>query len=98
MAIEEDNFENAYPKTFNYLLNFKEHLVEKKMRYKTNPKYWYSLHRSREISLFEQDYLITPQLQNYPSFTVKETNVYADAGGYLLLPKKMYNSLELLSI
>ena len=98
VAIEEDNFENVYPKTFNYLLNFKEHLVEKKIRYKTNPKYWYSLHRSREISLFEQDYLITPQLQNYPSFTVKETNVYADAGGYLLLPKKIYNSLELLPI
>lgn len=98
VAIEEDNFENLYPKTFNYLLNFKEHLVEKKIRYKTNPKYWYSLHRSREISLFEQNYLITPQLQNYPSFTVKETNVYADAGGYLLLPKKMYNSLELLPI
>ena len=98
VAIDEDNFESLYPKTFNYLLNFKEHLVEKKIRYKTNPKYWYSLHRSREISLFEQDYLITPQLQNYPSFTVKETNVYADAGGYLLLPKKMYNSLELLPI
>lgn len=98
VAIEEDNFENLYPKTFNYLLNFKEHLVEKKIRYKTNPKYWYSLHRPREISLFEQDYLITPQLQNYPSFTVKETNVYADAGGYLLLPNKIYNSLELLPI
>ena len=98
VAIEEDIFENLYPKTFNYLLNFKEYLVEKKIRYKTNPKYWYSLHRSREISLFEQDYLITPQLQNYPSFTIKETNVYADAGGYLLLPKKMYNSLELLPI
>ena len=63
-----------------------------------SPKYWYSLHRAREISLFEQDYLITPQLQNHPSFTVKETSVYADAGGYLVLPKKMYNSLELLPI
>ncbi|MBZ9779854.1 N-6 DNA methylase [Psychroflexus sp. CAK8W] len=98
IPIEEVDFRNNFPKTYAYLTNFRDHLTDKKIRYKTNPKYWYSLHRAREISIFEKDYLITPQLQNYPNFTVKETNVYADAGGYLIVPKKDLNPLDLLVI
>jgi hypothetical protein len=98
IALAENVLEIQYPKAYKYLLNFKESLIEKKIRYKTNPKQWYSLHRSREISLFEKDYIITPQLQNHPSFTIKETNVYADAGGYLIIPKKQYSPLDFLPI
>ena len=95
---EPSEFSENFPLTESYLNNFKDILITKKIRYKTNPKYWYSLHRAREINLFEKDYIITPQLQNYPSFTIKETDVYADAGGYLLLPKIEYNVLELLPV
>ncbi|WP_405326414.1 Eco57I restriction-modification methylase domain-containing protein [Leeuwenhoekiella sp. LLG6367-2.1] len=84
--IEEEVLQNEFPLTYGYLLNFKDPLIKKKIRYKTNSDYWYSLHRSREISVFERDYIITPQLQNKPSFTIKKTDVYADAGGYLLIP------------
>ena len=98
IPLEEDEFKSKNPLTYEYLENFKEHLISKKVRYKTNPKYWYSLHRSREISIFEKEYIITPQLQNFPSFTIKETDVYADAGGYLLLPKKEINFNGLLAI
>ncbi len=96
--IELDEMSSIYPLTEKYLLHFKDDLIAKKIRYKTNPTYWYSLHRSREIALFEQDYIITPQLQNNPSFTIKETDVYADAGGYLLLPKEEFSVKSLLPI
>ena len=98
LPFEEDELKLNFPKTYSYLLNFQEHLTQKKIKYKTNPKYWYSLHRSREIMIFEKDYLITPQLQNYPNFTVKETSVYADAGGYLIVPKQGYDPLDLLAV
>jgi hypothetical protein len=55
------------------MLPYKEELIEKKIRYKTNPTAWYSLHRSREISLFEQEKIITPEI----SFG---TNMTLDSG------------------
>ncbi|WP_299398668.1 N-6 DNA methylase [uncultured Gelidibacter sp.] len=98
VPLEPDEFRDKFPLTNDYLLNFKESLVEKKVRYKTNPTFWYSLHRAREINLFEKDYIITPQLQNLPSFTKKETDVYADAGGYLVLLKEGFTSNSILPI
>ncbi|OCB77244.1 Eco57I restriction-modification methylase domain-containing protein [Flavobacterium crassostreae] len=98
VPFEPEEFTNQFPLTEKYLSNFKQNLIDKKTRYKTNPKYWYSLHRSREIELFEKDYIITPQLQNIPSFTNKETDVYADAGGYLVLLKPEYKAADYLPI
>jgi len=85
---EEDTFKIKYPLTYEYLLNFKEHLIAKKIKYKTNPKYWYSLHRSREISILEAKKIITPQLQNNPNFTYDMNQTYSDAGGYNLIRNK----------
>ncbi|HRP60885.1 MAG TPA: Eco57I restriction-modification methylase domain-containing protein, partial [Vicingus sp.] len=61
IPFEEEFFKEKYPLAYNYILPFKEELIEKKIRYKTNPKAWYSLHRSREISLFEQEKIVTPE-------------------------------------
>ena len=98
IPLEPEDFELNYPLAFAYLSNFKNNLIEKKIRYKTSPKYWYSLHRSREISIFEKEYIITPQLQNVPSFTVKENTVVPDAGGYIIVPKIEYNYLSVLAV
>lgn len=48
----EKEMQVLFPKAYSYLLPFKEELVAKKIKYKTNPTYWYSLHRSRDISMF----------------------------------------------
>jgi adenine-specific DNA-methyltransferase len=85
---EEDFLKTNFPLAYEYILNFKNELVEKKKKYKTNPSYWYSLHRSREGFIFETPKLITPQLQNHPSFTLDNNKFYADAGGYIILHKK----------
>lgn len=90
---EEDVLKETFPLAYNYLLNFQENLVEKKVKYKTNVKYWYSLHRARELSLFEQMKIITPQMQNCPHFTI-DTNgefLVKDAGYSLI---KKYNIKE----
>jgi len=94
----EDYFKNNYPLAFGYLKQFKDELIKKKLKYKTNSTYWYSLHRSREIKLFESDYLITPQLQNVPSFTINEDKFYSDAGGYMISGLKNIKAKLLLGI
>lgn len=89
--IEEIELMESYPLAYEYISNFKEYLIEKKIKYKTNPSYWYSLHRAREKYIFESDKIITPQLQNYPNFTLDTKKFYPDAGGYLLIKKKTIN-------
>lgn len=63
-VMKEELLESSYPLTYSYLSNFKETLVAKKIKYKTNPKYWYSLHNSRDMSLFVEKKIITPYLAN----------------------------------
>jgi len=99
IPIEEEELQLKFPLTFKYLSNFKKDLIEKKIRYKTNPHYWYSLHRARELSIFEKDYILTPQLQNIPSFCLKENVVVVpDAGGYIIVPKSNYNLYNMLAV
>lgn len=89
--MEEETLSKNFPRAYDYILNFKSTLIEKKTKYKTNAKYWYSLHRSREQYIFENEKIITPQLQNKPSFTIDKNKFYADAGGYMILNKKPIN-------
>lgn len=102
VPLEEDEFRSTYPKTFSYLYNFKEYLIKKKKSYKTNAKYWYSLHRSRELDkLTKKNKIITPQLQNKSSFTLDiDGNFIPDAGGYIVAPSNEFETLSkgLLSI
>ncbi len=86
-AYSEAELRVRFPKAFHYIKLFKEHLIAKKIQYKTNPDLWFSLHRSREMSIFEHPKILTPQLQNYPSFTFDVHRWYTDAGGYSLVLK-----------
>ncbi len=85
--IEEEVLKVRYPLAYKYIINFKEYLIDKKIKYKTNPQYWYSLHRARDMKIFEQTKIITPQLQNYPHFSLDKNKFYPDAGGYSLILK-----------
>jgi type I restriction-modification system DNA methylase subunit len=60
--LEEEDFKRQFPLAYNYLEEYKPLLTERKINYKTNPKYWYSLHRSREIEMFNQEKIITPEI------------------------------------
>lgn len=95
VPLEEDEFRYKYPKAYNYIYNFKEELIAKKIKYKTNPKYWYSLHRARKKSILDSRKIITPQLQNYSNFAYDFESKYPDAGGYMLIIKDEYRKDEL---
>lgn len=90
VIIPEHELIVSYPLWYKYILNFKDELTAKKIKYKTNPEFWYGLHRSRDRSLFENQKIITPQLQNHGSFTLDKSWVFADAGWYLAVPKAEY--------
>lgn len=85
---EESDFIGKFPKAHSYLSQFKNFLIEKKLRYKTNPEYWYSLHRAREIEMFQTDKIVTATIQNYPHFTIDKTQALTDAGGYSIVIKR----------
>jgi hypothetical protein len=79
---EEDDFKKKFPLTYEYFLPFKEELVGKKIRYKTNPTYWYSLHRSREISLFIQEKIVTPETSLGGNMTIDYSGYFHNTQVY----------------
>ncbi len=88
VPFEEDYFKENFPLAYNYILPFKDELIEKKIRYKTNPKAWYSLHRSREISLFEQEKIITPEISLGTNMTLDVNYNYHNTKCYTLAKKR----------
>jgi tRNA1(Val) A37 N6-methylase TrmN6 len=77
-AIDESKLRDNYPLTYAYLSRFREILVAKKIKYKTNPNFWYSLHNSREIGIFENRKIITPYLANYTNMTIEPGAAYTN--------------------
>lgn len=96
----EKEMMDYFPKAYAYLLPFKEKLIAKKVRYKTNPTYWYSLHRSREISMFENRKIITPEISLGCNMTLDNEGLYHNTQCYTLSPKIGYQKyiLSLLGI
>lgn len=94
----EKEMKELFPLGYNYIKQFKQYLEEKKIKYKTNPIFWYSLHRARQIEIFENEKIITPQLQNKPNFTIDLDGWYPDAGGYSIILKNRNNTKAVLAI
>ncbi|MCW3074878.1 MAG: type restriction-modification system methyltransferase subunit [Flaviaesturariibacter sp.] len=88
IPLDEVDFRNQYPLGYAYMLQFKEELSDKKIRYKTNPKHWYSLHRAREIKMFEQEKIITPETSFGTNMTIDSKNLYHNTQGYSLIRKE----------
>lgn len=88
VPLDEDFFKSTYPLAYHYIFPFKDELIEKKIRYKTNPKAWYSLHRSRDISLFEQEKIITPEISFGTNMTLDTKFLYHNTKCYTLAKSK----------
>ena len=61
-VLEETELKEKYPLSYQYLSQFRTHLVHLRQKFKTNPKYWYALHRGRQQAWFEQEKIITPEI------------------------------------
>ena len=88
----EKEMQTLFPKAYLYLLSFKDELVKKKIRYKTNTTYWYSLHRSRDIAMFEENKILTPEISFGCNMTLDENSFYHNTQVYTLQPKKNYSA------
>lgn len=84
---DEEDFKTKFPLAFTYFSIFKDVLITKKIRYKTNPTYWYSLHRAREIKLFEQIKIITPETSFGTNMTLDKGYYYHNTQVYSLIKK-----------
>ncbi|MFH1444502.1 MAG: TaqI-like C-terminal specificity domain-containing protein [Candidatus Peregrinibacteria bacterium] len=84
---EEAVLREKFPMAFKYLMKFKEELQSKKVKYKTNPTHWYSLHRAREMEVFEQEKIITPYLSLTGDMTLDTNSHYTNAKCYNLVKK-----------
>lgn len=87
---EEEEMKLKFPLTYNYMLPFKEALVKKKIHKKTNPKYWYSLHRSREKTVFEQEKIITPETSLGGNMSIDYSKFYHNTQVYSLIRNNEY--------
>lgn len=92
---EEHEMHELFPLTYEYLLPYKKELIEKKIRYKTNPKYWYALHRSRDIQMFEQPKIITAEISYGCNMTYDTTYMYHATTCYTILLNERNNEKSL---
>ena len=102
VPIEEDEFKKTFPKTYDYLHTFRNELIEKKVKYKTNPKYWYGLHRSRDVSMFEYQKIVTPETSLGCNMSLDSNNLYHNTQVYSIICKpsgtlNIYSLLALLN-
>jgi len=88
--LEEDDLKNKFPLAYDYLVQFKPLLIERKINYKTNPKYWYALHRSREIDMFEQEKIITPEISLGTNMTYDSSCLYHGTKCYTFIKNQKY--------
>lgn len=97
---EEKELKSSFPLTYEYLKQYKKLLVTKKIKYKTNPKYWYALHRAREITMFEQEKILIASISLGCNMTYDTSGIYHNSGNYTLILKEEYkaNTLAYLAI
>ena len=88
--MEEDYLKSNYPLAYAYLKEFKSTLVKLRKKFKTNPKYWYSCHRSRNMALFEKDKILTPEISLGCNMTFSNTSFFHNTKVYsLVIPENV---------
>ncbi len=93
--IEENELKTNYPLCYNYLLQYKSKLLEKRISQKTNPLYWYSLHRPRKIEKFETKKILTPEISLGCNMTIDENHLYHNTQVYSILAKEDFKESNL---
>lgn len=85
VILESDELSNNFPLAYEYLSKYKKELKEKRIKYKTNPKYWYSCHRGRSMRLFEKKRIITPEITLGCNMTISPPEIYHNTKVYSLI-------------
>src|SRR6266498_2405370 len=86
--IEEKGLKEEFPKGYTYLKRYQRELTEIRERQKTNPKYWYSCHRSRDMNIFESERIITPEISLGCNMTIAPQGLYHNTKVYSIVPSR----------
>jgi type I restriction-modification system DNA methylase subunit len=86
--IEEIDLEKSFPKGYAYLKAYRKELTEIRERQKTNTKYWYSCHRSRDMNVFESERIITPEISLGCNMTIAPSGLYHNTKVYSIVLSK----------
>jgi len=65
---------------------YRGELKNLRIKFKTNPRYWYSCHRGRSITAFESDRIITAEISFGCNMTLDTEKVYHNTTVYSLVP------------
>lgn len=90
--LEENELKENFPLVYEYLSRYKKELKDLRVRFKTNPQYWYSCHRGRSMTLFETERVITPEISLGCNMTLSSPRLYHNTQVYSFLPSS--ESLE----
>ena len=86
VILEEAEFSTRFPFAYAYISEFKSELRGLRVKYKTNPKYWYSCHRSRSMAAFVRERIITQEISLGCNMTLDREGLYHNTKVYSLLP------------
>lgn len=85
--LPEQELRQDYPLGYAYLKRHQAYLTEIRERQKTNPKFWYSCHRSRDMRVFEQTRIVTPEISKGCNMTIANPGLYHNTKVYSLIVK-----------
>ncbi|PYL71374.1 MAG: hypothetical protein DMF26_19465, partial [Verrucomicrobia bacterium] len=86
VILEEAELSTRFPFAYAYLSEFKSELRDLRVKYKTNPKYWYSCHRGRSMSAFARERIISQEISLGCNMTLDRHGLYHNTKVYSLLP------------
>ncbi|MBI5297910.1 MAG: Eco57I restriction-modification methylase domain-containing protein [Chloroflexi bacterium] len=87
---EEAEFQSKFPNGYTYLKEYRRELTDIRERQKTNIKYWYSCHRSRDMNVFESERIITPEISLGCNMTIAPAGLYHNTKVYSIIPSSNY--------
>lgn len=88
VILEDDELSTDFPLAYKYLKQYRTELQDLRIKFKTNPRYWYSCHRGRSIVLFETDRIITPEISLGCNMTIASRGIYHNTKVYSIVPSQ----------
>lgn len=86
VILKEDELASQFPLAYNYLQKYRNELRDLRVKFKTNPKYWYSCHRGRSIVQFATERIVTPEISLGCNMTLDDNSFYHNTKVYSLIP------------
>jgi hypothetical protein len=86
VILEEAELAAQFPRAYSYLSEFKSELRAARVKYKTNPRYWYSCHRARSMVAFAAERIVSQEISFGCNMTIDVHGLYHNTQVYSFLP------------